>query len=452
MARAAAVQTGTGRMADAPVERTSWHAATRVAFRVAFVYLVLYSPVRLGLLSTPLLHTPTVVQATRRFLAPISAWAATRVFRASGFDPFIGADSVLEWSQVALFALIAVVAAIPWSLVDRKRRDYATLHAWLRLLVRLVLAVMLVDYGAQKIWPDQMPIVRAHQMLGELGSYSPRELLWMFIGASPGYERFAGSVELLGGALLFVPQLTTLGALVATAALVQVFAFNVFYDVEVKAFSLNLLAMAVFLLLPDVRRLADVFLFNRSTAARNEPRLVRSVRAGRAVSIGQVALGAAVVANALLFFRAGAPLANVLDTSRVPYYGVWDVDDFSLDGVLRQPLVTDGTRWQRLVFDDFDTASIQRMDGTVIVARLLRDTTHQTMTLTYGGDPRPAMQDATGPKWRAVLHDAATSPDAVSLEGQYDGRPMSVHLRRSTHSFALAPHHTEWIRRKRPLP
>lgn len=99
----------------------------------------------------------------------------------------------------------------------------------------------------------------------QLGSYTPQQFLWLFIGVSPGYERFAGCVECLDGALLFVPQLTTLAALLATMALTQVFALNVFYDVHVKLFSLHLLLMACFLLLPDVRRLADVFLFNRAT-------------------------------------------------------------------------------------------------------------------------------------------------------------------------------------------
>jgi uncharacterized membrane protein YphA (DoxX/SURF4 family) len=300
----------------------------------------------------------------------------------------------------------------------------------------------LIAYGAQKVWPVQMPPPHPHQLLGELGSYTRNQLLWVSVGASPGYERFTGSMEVLAGTLLFVPQLATLAALLAILVMTQVLALNVFYDVQVKLFSFHLLLMALFLLLPDLRRLRD-FLLNRATQAHEPSRLFRSARVAQIASGAQIVAGAIAVAAIVPFFHTAAEALN--DTSRVPYYGVWDVDDFSLDGLSHPPLVSDDARWQRLIFDEFGTASIQRMNGAVIIVGRQWDSGHGTMTLTYRGDAR-----SSTPAWKAVLHADSTSPDALQLQGQLNARPLSLRLRRSTMRFTLEPYETHWVLRERP--
>lgn len=175
-----------------------------------------------------------------------------QVFGATPADAaIVTPDGYLGWLHVVWLLAIAAVATAFWSIFDRKRLDYRRLHAWLRLVVRIALALTLTRYGAQKIWPSQFPLVRPHQLLGQVGDYSPAQLLCVFIGTSRGYEMFTGAVELLAAALLFVPQVSTLGALVALAATMNVFMLNVFYDVTVKNFSLHLVLMALFLLIPD---------------------------------------------------------------------------------------------------------------------------------------------------------------------------------------------------------
>jgi uncharacterized membrane protein YphA (DoxX/SURF4 family) len=447
MASAGAIQIGSGVASDLPAERRAWRTTTLILFRLAFVYMPLYLVIPLlGIVSQPLLHTRSVVIAAQRIWTPLSAWAANALFRARQFDPsFYASDSVLGWALAGLLALIAVVGAVIWSALDRKRRNYDGLHAWLRLVIRLVLGMTLIVYGAQKFWPAQMPLIRPHQLLGELGSYSRSQLLWVFVGASPGYERFTGSVEVLAGMLLFVPQLTTLAALVATLAMTQVVALNVFYDVQVKLFSFHLLLMALFLLIPDLQRLRD-FALNRPTVAPEPPRLFQSARAARITSVAQIIVGAVATASIVPFSHTAAQIMNVSDISRVPYYGVWDVQDFSLDGISYPPLISDETRWQRLVFDDYFTASIQRMNGRVIVARLLKNPADGTMTLTYAGDAR---SDISGAKWRAVLHADTTSHESLVLQGQLNGRALSLRLQRSTIQSALEPYETHWVLRER---
>ena len=436
----------------APAYPKPWNVGTRLLFRFSFTYLVLYSLIPLAFVSPALLRDRSLFANSQKVWTALSVWAASNVFRATGFDPtFMGSDSVLGWSQAGVIVLTALAAVAVWSMLDRKHREYATLHAWLRLVVRMALALALVFYGAQKVWPDQMPLVRPHQLLAELGSYTPPQLLWVFVGASSGYERFSGIVEVVAGALLFVPRFTTLGSLLALGALTHVLALNVFYDVNVKLFSFHLLLMALFLLSSDVRRLTDVFLFNRSAAPAVEPRVFRSRRTERAALIIQVVFGVVAVSGMLAFHHGLMPLLNVTEPSRVPYYGIWDVDDFSLDGTSHGPLLTDEIRWRRIVFDDYSTASIQRMNGAVIATRLFKDVAHGTMTINYAGDPRPELREFVGLRWRAVLHVDVISPDSLVMKGQYDGRPLTVSLRRSTRHFVLEPNQPHWILHERPV-
>jgi hypothetical protein len=139
----------------------------------------------------------------------------------------------------------------------------------------------MVRYGIQKVMVVQMFPISPHQLLAPLGLHTPRQLLWVFMGAAPAYQVFTGVAEVLAGMLLFVPRLWTLGALLTLGVTANVFAMNVAYDVEVKLFAFQLLTMAVFLLAPDVRRLADVFVFNRGTAPVVRPRLIRHGRLAR---------------------------------------------------------------------------------------------------------------------------------------------------------------------------
>src|SRR5204863_6312660 len=95
------------------------------------------------------------------------------------------------------------------------------------------------------------------------GEASPMGLLWTFMGSSTSYTVFSGLAEVIGGLLLMARRTTLLGALVCIGVMVNVVMLNFSYDVPVKLYSSHLLAMAFFLLLPDLRRLTNVLVLNR---------------------------------------------------------------------------------------------------------------------------------------------------------------------------------------------
>src|SRR5262249_47413398 len=136
---------------------------------------------------------------------------------------------------------------------------------------------------------------------------------------------------------------------------------NLSYDVPVKLYSLHLLAMGVFLILPDLRRLLNLFVLNRpvEAAAARPPR----ARFHRTALVAQALLVAAYSGTMLdQSYEASKDRGNLPPRPR--FYGSWTVEELEADGVSRPPLLTDATRWRRMVFEEAGYVSFQHMDGS----------------------------------------------------------------------------------------
>jgi hypothetical protein len=85
------------------------------------------------------------------------------------------------------------------------------------------------------------------------------------MGASRPYTIFAGLGEVLGAVLLIWRPTATFGAWVSIAVMTNIVMLNYCYDVPVKLYSTHLLLMAVLIVVPDLRRMWNVFVQNRAT-------------------------------------------------------------------------------------------------------------------------------------------------------------------------------------------
>ena len=137
------------------------------------------------------------------------------------------------------------------------------------------------SYGFAKVFPLQMPTVFLSRLLEPYGDFSPMGVIWYSIGAAPGYERFIGSAEVLGGLLLLLPWTSLLGALVTLGVTFGVWVVNMTYDVPVKLFAFHLVLMAIFLIAPDARRLINWFVLNRPVVPDSAPRYGPTARSHR---------------------------------------------------------------------------------------------------------------------------------------------------------------------------
>jgi uncharacterized membrane protein YphA (DoxX/SURF4 family) len=415
--------------------QTDWGRARCLLFRIAFVYFVVYAlPFPFGYLP----WTDAVASAYEKIWQTTVPWVAQHILRV-GYEislaPTGSGDTTYNWVQTFCFLALALVAGLIWSGLRRKRLRYDGLYHWLRLYVRLYLGATMISYGAAKVIQSQFPAPNLTRMLQTYGDSSPMGLLWTFMGASHGYNLFTGAAEMIGGVLLIIPPLATLGALITIAAMGNVFILNMTYDVPVKLYSFNLILMAIFIALPDTRRLTNVLVFNR----RAEPAPVRPFFKRRIFNRSLLWLQLL-----LLIIFAGGSLyqswqgTKFWDTISVDpaIHGIWSVDDFTLDGQLRPPSMSDPTRWQRVVVEYSNRLSVQFMDAPQQRYSLVLDPDARTMLLTNREDPN----------WKASFNYETPKPGFMIFKGQLEGHEFEARMhRKDPSSFRLTNRGFHWV-------
>jgi hypothetical protein len=314
---------------------------------------------------------------------------------------------------------VAIVGTGVWSSVDRRRREYAAAAAWSRLVVRFALAASMLEYGMTTVIPTQFPAPSLETLVTPAGDLTLSAMLWTSIGASPAYEIFTGCVEVLGAALLLFPRTTLLGALVSFAAATQVFALNMTFDVGLKLISLHLMLLAVFVMAPDLRRLADLLVWNRATTPRREDVLVRAPERRRLALVLQLTVGAYLL---VMYTGINVRFWNLGGGGRPrsALYGIWNIEEMSVDGVTRPTLLNDyDRRWKRVIFEDPKAAVVQRTDDSFAHYDASVDTAAKTLEI----------RKAASRAWRAQFAYEQPSADRLRLTGTMDDHRIDARLR-----------------------
>ena len=414
------MQTQTQRTAEPRVTEPSreWRLSTRIAFRFIFSYFLLYIfPGAVGSLPSG----NRIDDTYRQIWHAIVPWVGENLLHLQGDMREVAngsGDQLYDYILLLCLVVVATVATAVWSWIDRKQTNYDQLYQWLRLFVRITLAIAMISYGANKIFRQQFPDPPLFRFVDYYGNSSPMGLLWTFMGMSRAYSLFAGIAEMVGGLLLIVPRFTTLGSLVTFAVMSNVWMLNFCYDVPRKIYSTHLVLMSLFLLLPDVRRLLDFFIFNRKTEPSPEVPLMNDKQLNQWALYLQLGIGAA----ALVFCLNQAHGNAVKAAAHLPpsIRGIWSVDEFTVDGAARPPLVTDNDRWLRVIFDDPDIFYVQGMDSRMGDLDMSIDQARRTFTLTTPADPN----------WRATFRWEDPGPDHIVLDGNFNGQHVTASLSR----------------------
>jgi hypothetical protein len=344
-------------------------------------------------------------------------------------------DTTYNYVETFCHLVLAAAAAVLWTLLARNRIGYPGLHRGLRVYIRFALASWMIEYASFKVFKTQFATPGLSRLVQPVGDLSPMSLMWTFMGASEGYAVFAGVGEFLAGLLLTFRRTTLLGSLASAAIVTHVFVLNLCYDVPMKLFSFHLLLLAVFLTLPDLPRLANLFLLGRAAGPVEIHRLFQRPWLDRT---------AAGVRTALVLGFAGLLLSDACQERRTsgdlrpkpPLYGIWTVQEFAVDGQDRPPLVTDATRWQLLIIDQPRSVSVRLMNQSLLRYEQTLDTDTRTLTLMKYKDPA----------WKADFTYERPESDVLTLEGTLDGKSIRVKCRRAEESqFPLISRGFHWI-------
>src|SRR5262245_13497711 len=114
-----------------------WRLSTRIAFRFAVLYFGLY--VVLTQMLGSLLAVPNIDIPPPGFISGPVTWVAAHVFHAN--TPLLiqggSGDKTIDWVFVFCLLIVASIATVVWSLIDRKRPNYIRLQQWFRLFARV---------------------------------------------------------------------------------------------------------------------------------------------------------------------------------------------------------------------------------------------------------------------------------------------------------------------------
>jgi hypothetical protein len=286
------------------------------------------------------------------------------------------------------------------------------------------------------------------------------------MGASVGYNIFAGLGEAVGGLLLFFRRTTLLGSLILVGVLANVVALNFCYDVPVKLYSSHLLLMAIVLVLPDATRLAALLILNRPAPASDGRRMF----AGKFSAPAWGVFKSLVVAG-LLFMGLSSGIewrsTGGDGAPKGPLQGIYRVEVFERDGVAIAPLLTETARWNDFVvgrvspFDQKGTARARNLAGESIWFRYTIDPAAKTIELqpsergngtAPGSSPFATTQGQAGSTLTyeeipaVVVDGKETSPGALRLSGTWEGKPIRVELNRvPPDAFLLTSRRFHWI-------
>jgi hypothetical protein len=416
-----------------------WTPVGRVAFRFLFSYLVLFffpfpqglvKPYWLGDLFAPVWErlVPWLAGMLRIDLPATSAGSG---------------DSTFEYVRVLLMVLIAAVATPIWSVVDRRRPDYRTLHAWSRIWMRYALALAMLTYGVVKVVMLQFEPPGYGRLVQQLGEFSPMAFLWTFMGTSPLYTSFTGATEVLGGVLLLSRRTTTLGALVVAGVMTNVVVLNASYDVCVKLGSMHLLFLALVLLAPDVPRLVDFFVRNRPAAPSDlGPRWQgRTLVAARWVQAFAIVAGLGYLAWDTVESYERQTAAR--EKPPVAPEGSYRVAAFLRDGVEVAPPALDEVRWLRVSLRN-GVFGLRGRDGSQHRFRVEGDPRTGPVTLYPLDASGKAVEGA--PEVGTLRLSLAGDGKSATLTGTFHGHPIEATLeRQNREDFPLTSRGFRWI-------
>jgi hypothetical protein len=419
-----------------PDDALRWSLPKRIGFRFLFSYFVLFFLTGQEIEGLPLAGA-LVAKYTEGWYA-IAVWIGRHLFQIHHeivFDGSGSGDTTFRWILLPCYLALAAAVTVLWSLLDRRRPHYRQLFQGLRFLIRFSLSLAMIGYGLAKVIPNQMSFPRPTTLLQRVGNLRPMMLLWTFMGASPAYETFTGLAELLGGVLLLVPRTILLGSLVCIADMTMVFMLNLCYDVPVKIMSFHYLVMGILLAAPDLRRLADLFLFNRAVAPAQTPPLFARRWLDRTAQIFLVLLG---LYSIVLGVVEGIERYKRQNPPRPPLYGVWSVEEAAVDGVAVPPSV-DPEGWRWVLFDKPGSMTVELARGSRRSHALHLDAAAKRLALERyqrSAEGKPVLDAAGNPRkepgWTADLSFAEPEAGVLVLDGTLEGHRKRMKLRKMT--------------------
>jgi len=241
-----------------------WKLWNKIFFRFFFILLLLLSQ----LAYNPLLYLLGYGYRKQMLLIneplkDVVTWLDNYIFHIG----FLPQQHAIDFSDthfgVILFLtifIIAVMACILWTQIDKKRTNYNRLYYWFSNCLAYYIFLAMITYAVLKIIPIQAHYPTAPELLTRWGDLRNWEVLFRFMGTSPAYCMFCGWLELIASLLILFNRTRVFGGVLMTIVLVQVVCFNIFYNNNIIMLSGILLLSTLFIIAKALPKLFSIFI------------------------------------------------------------------------------------------------------------------------------------------------------------------------------------------------
>jgi len=395
-----------------------WQPWQKILFRFFVVFLFLLSMVAYNPFLYVLGYGYRQGMQLNAHLTGFVAWIDEHVFRI-GFLPQQHAidfnDTHFGVVVTLTILMIAIASCVVWTWFDKERTDYNRFYYWFSIYLAYYIFLAMVPYAVQKIIPIQGHYPTAPELLTRWGDLRNWEVLFRFMGTSPGYCMFCGWIEWTASILLLFNRTRLLGGLLMSIALVQVVLFNICYNNNIIILSGTLLLSTLFIIARSLHKLILMLLGGK-------PGLLIQYRYAFTTSWKK---SIAIVMCFLPLWR----VYKVTTKSWAFYKGtvhnqktqsLYKVDIYQQGNDTIPPLASDTTRWKYVCFLDYAPSKQQMvkfdMQDNQSVYPCKWDTVQKKIVLT-GKDT-------------ASLDYVILSNTGMQLQGNWLGKNLRMMLTR----------------------
>jgi len=425
-------------MENSHTPESSWNLVEKISFRFFFLLFALIIVIQNN---GAYPFWEIVMGFPTEWLHQFIPWVGKNILHLSyDITVFTNGSGDTTYDYVIMFVIfsLAFAGTIIWSFADKQRTNYSKLYYWLSVAVRFYLGLMLINYGLYKIVKLQFPYPGLYRLTQPYGDSSPMGLAWTFLGFSKGYNLFMGVAEILAVLLLFRRTMVA-GAIITLMTASNVMAMNYFYDVPVKIISTTLVAMTLFLLARDAKRLLLFFFSGQAVSLPviQAPEIKKGWMKVVKYSFKFLLIGFVLVYGFIQCLEYSKQYGD--NSTKFKFYGLYDVDTFVLGTDTVPPLITDKVRWRQLILERSAFGRVRFMGDSTAGFQMNADTTKQTIELI-------ATRTTDGAK--GSFHYKETAPGVYLLQGSIRSDSVTMILKRrkvNKDDFRLTKREFNWI-------
>lgn len=292
---------------------------------------------------------------------------------------YIG-DNYWTFLAALLYLILAIVSAGVWTFIDKGKR-FPFFYNYIHVLARYYLGFVLLLYGLEKITLNQFGI-QPTALAEPMGNNDSWHMFRAFMGISKSYKFFSGLIELIPGILLLFRKTSTLGSLIAMLVFTNVLMLNIGYDIWLKLLTFHLILFCLFILIPDLKNLFDIFILKKSTSLSTIPQIIENKKWLRAI-LKYALIGIVVYMLVKLEIR------NTNENINSPYrniVGIHDIEEFSFNSKTYQLQDDDSANWKKVTINTAPFIRVQLKNDSIVEFNFTADTSKRLLQLTLWND------------------------------------------------------------------